>query len=371
MKNPPTNPEAPELFCSIDKIQHTSETGYYLNAYAGHANKGYRERGASGGLASWFLADLLEKKVVDHVICVRPKNDAERLFEFAVLSTPEEVHGTAKSAYYPVELSTVLRHILQNNGRYAVMTLPCFAKAMRLASQRIPLLKQRIVVLAGLVCGQMKSKFFADYLISHMGLDPKEVTTLTFRSKNPDRSASNFEMKTRTRTGVDGMCVWGGGIYAETWCSGMFTLWACPFCDDIFAEVTDVTFMDPWLPEYVSDSRGTSVVLARSQTAKQLLEDGIAQGTIAMSPLTIDKAIASQVGVVEQKRARLANRLWIASRKGIHLRKRVEPVRPSWYQQLKPVTNADALSEVIDKNLELARALLSARNELRPDRFLG
>ena len=318
---------------SIEAIQHTPETGYYFNAYAGHANGQYRERGASGGMASWFLAALLEKGTVDHVICVRPKADAECLFEFAVFSTAEEVRGGAKSAYYPVELSNVLRHIMENDGRYAVMALPCFAKAIRLASHRIPLLRRRIAVLAGLVCGQMKSKYFADYLIRHMGLDPLEVTRLSFRSKNPNRPASNFEIQAQTRNGRQGVCE-SRDIFAQTWCSGMFTPRACTFCDDIFAETADIAFMDAWLPEYAEDSRGTSIVLIRSQTARQLIEDGIKQETITMRTISIEKVITSQAGVVEQKNSKLTNRLWMAGKKGFYLRKRIAPVRPSWFQRL-------------------------------------
>lgn len=126
----------------------------------------------------------------------------------------------------------------------------------------------------------------------------------------------------------------GGGIYAETWCSGMFSPRACAFCDDAFAETADIAFMDAWLPEYTPDSRGTSIVLVRSRAAREMIETGVSQGKIAMTPLAVDKVIASQCGVVNQKRAMLANRLWIASRMGACPRKRVEPVQPYGHQHL-------------------------------------
>lgn len=326
---------ATALYGAAKGIRHTPQTGFFLEAYAGHANGGYRERGASGGLASWFLANLLAKGTVEHIICVRPKTEPECLFEYAVLSTPEEVRGAAKSAYYPVEISGILRHLLDHEGRYAVVALPCVAKALRLASQRMPLLQHRLVLLAGLVCGQTKSRGFAEYLLRTIGLEPQEVTNLSFRSKNPDRPANNFELRARTSTGTEGVCVWGGGFYADTWCSGMFTPRACTLCDDIFAETSDIVFMDAWLPEYTPDSRGTSIALVRSAIAHKLIEEGIAQGAVKMEPLPIGEAIASQAGVVELKRTGLSNRLWLAAKDGLQLRKRVASVRPSCWRGLR------------------------------------
>jgi hypothetical protein len=88
--------------------------------------------------------------------------------------------------------------------------------------------------------------------------------------------------------------------------------------------------MDAWLPEYVKDGRGTSMVLARSEMARGIIEGGIARAEISLLPVTVDKVIASQAGVVEQKRTQLAYRLWMAGKKATPLRKRVSPVRPSW-----------------------------------------
>jgi len=324
-----------DLFSLVGGNDHTVETGYLLGSWVGYAQGGYRERGASGGLASWFLARLIEAKTVDHVICVRSKEDAECLFEFTVLSTVEEVNAAAKSAYYPVELSEVLHYVMKNEGKYAIIALPCFVKAIRLASARIPLLKRRIVILAGLVCGQTKSKLFTEYLIHHMGLNPKEVTRLNFRSKNPNRPAGNFEMRARTRKGVEGVCVWGG-LYTKTWCSGMFSPRACAFCDDVFAELSDICFMDAWLPQYVGDSRGTSLVLTRSVEAERILSRGVAENAITLNIVAVDQIRQSQEAVSEWKRRDLAWRLWLEKNSGRPVPgKRVRRQRPPVWHAMR------------------------------------
>ena len=324
-----------ELFSSAIGIKHSAQIGYYMGSWAGYANGDYRDRGASGGLASWFLGKLIETMTVDRVICVRPKEDSECLFEFSVLTTVQEVNAAAKSAYYPVELSEVLHYVTKNEGRYAIIALPCFVKAIRLASARIPVLKRRIVVLAGLVCGQTKSKLFTQYLIHHMGLNPKDVTRLSFRSKNPNRPAGNFDMRARTRTGDEGVSSFVGG-YAKTWCSGMFSPRACAFCDDTFAEVADISFMDAWLPQYAGDSRGTSLVLTRSVEAERIISRGVAEDDIALTIVAVDQIKQSQAAVTEWKRRDLAWRLWLEQKSGRPVpEKRVMRRRPPVWHAMR------------------------------------
>lgn len=355
---------AHSLYGDIGGIRHKPETGYVLAAYAGYAGGGYRPRGASGGMASWFLARLLETGRVDHVLCVRPRAESDCLFEYAVLSAPADVSDSSRSAYYPVELSQVLRHVMEHNGQFAVIAVPCFAKAIRRAQEHVPALKRRIAVVAGLVCGQTKSKGFSDYLIARMGLDLRNVAKVIFRSKNPDQPAGNFDMRATLKNGGDGVCSWQGGVYGETWASGLFTPRACQFCDDTFAETADIVFMDAWLPEYERDRQGTSIVLARSWDARRTLEKGMADHVIALHPLPIDKVIASQAGVVFRKRDLLANRLWIERNKKGQPLKRVVASRPNWFRRL--LLEAQ---ENIRKKGEMAYVLSDPNGPNRMDEF--
>jgi coenzyme F420-reducing hydrogenase beta subunit len=317
-------------FGHVPGIEHTAETGYYSSAYVGYAG-GFRERGASGGMASWFLASLLENGKVDRVVCVRPNPDPAGLFTYQVAASPDEVRAGAKSAYYPVELSQAIRTILSDDKRYAIIGLPCSLKALRLAMLTDRRLRERVVVLAGLVCGQTKSRAFSEYLIRSQAIAPEQVRSFSFREKDACRPASSYFA--RVTVPARSACLPWSGLYGKTWLSGEFTPRACRFCDDAFAEVADVSFMDAWLPEYAKDGRGTSIVLARSELARELIGDGMNQGAISLLPIPVDKVIASQAGVVEQKRTQLAYRLWSASKKAAPLRKRVSPVRPCWLQQ--------------------------------------
>jgi len=310
-----------KLFGSMPGIKHTGEIGYYLSSLAGFSRN--REIGASGGMASSLLEELLNKGLIDKVVSLAPTGDSEALFKFRVIDNPEGVRQTAGSAYYPAHLSDVIGYIKENPGIYAVTALPCFAKGLRLAAGKQPLLKQRIRFVLGLVCGQLKSSFYTRYIASLAGVDGP-LKHCFYRKKDPDQPANNFTFTCEGVSGKTGSIRWNEGV-AQVWTSRWFTPLACNFCDDVFAEVADATFMDAWLPRYAKDPKGTSLVLVRNPELISLLEETIGEGA-SLEPIPVEDIIRSQAGVVAIKRKHLAYRLHKAMAQKKELpKKRVEP----------------------------------------------
>jgi len=233
------------------------------------------------------------------------------------------VRTGAGSAYYPVEMSEVIRHVLDHPGRYVITGLPCFIKAIRLAQQRNKKLQERIVVTMGLVCGQMKSRHFTDYIASLAEVRGK-VMDVRYRGKSPDQPANNFYFLFKTYEGDEKKIFSRDGI-SEAWMNRWFTPNACNYCDDVFAECADVVCMDAWLPEYSRDSGGMSLVLVRSPTVQKIIGGGAA---ITLNSIPVEKIIQSQAGVMEVKRPQLKYRLYNAHQNGLKVpRKRVKPTR--------------------------------------------
>jgi coenzyme F420-reducing hydrogenase beta subunit len=268
--------------------------------------------------------------LVDHAICVAPNSDKDKLFQFKVCRTPEQVRGCAKSSYYPVELSDVLQQVATEGGRYALIGLPCCIKAVRLSMQKMPVLRRRITHLLGLVCGQQKGKFFSEYVAALKGAEPRHLITLRFREKDPGRPASDYGLHYECLNGngqhTEDTVFWSEGMM-NAWLAGYFTLNACNYCDDLFAELADAAFMDAWLPEYSGDWRGNSIVLTRNPDLQVLIEKGQDAKELVLEPLVIDKVIASQAGGLANKRTALAKRLtWAVKHKQNVPEKRVRPV---------------------------------------------
>lgn len=319
-----------ELFGAIPGVQHRTETGYYVGAYVGYAMlDNYRAHGSSGGLGRWFLASLLERSLVDYVASVRALPDRDNLFALALMDDPSEVLESARSVYYPVDMAEVLGAMLSRPGRYAAIGLPCFVKALRLASQHLPSLRERLVCVAGLACGQLKSRSYAEYLVRRAGTTLNAVQWFSFREKAPGRPANQFEMRLRTSDG----CYAVPNAWVPYQCP-QFALRSCDFCDDYLAETADVTFMGAWLRPYSEDHEGYSIAVVRSSGADQVFDAGMEAGEVCLSAIPAESVVQSEERLIRVQREMLARRLWLLDRVGrCHPDKRVSPVRPSWLEE--------------------------------------
>jgi coenzyme F420-reducing hydrogenase beta subunit len=303
-------------------IAHRSPVGYYRRSFAGHVCPDERRwQRSSGGLASWFLQAALNERAVERVICVVPQRSPLQLFRFSVLQDAQAVAVSAKSCYYPVELSSALREVRTTDARYAVIGLPCFLKGIRLAMRSDSLLSRRVILLAGLICGGTRSRFYADYLCTLAGGRPDRMISVDFRTKfrpspfalRPGHlplTAQDFGFGFESVPPAPSSVVRRRDIWARRY----FEPDACSYCDDTFAEVADVAFMDGWLERYVHDPRGTTLVLIRSGLAEKIFDAGQGRGAIAVTDIPIEDVIESQQGVIDRKQRGLAGRLTLARR---------------------------------------------------------
>lgn len=286
--------------------------GRFRAAYVGAVAEGdYRARGSSGGVASWVLAELLRRGWVDGVAHVAPVEEPAPggvLFRYRISRTVDEVRAGAKSRYYPVELSGVLEEIREVPGRYAVVGVPCFVKAIQLLRRADPLLRDRVRFILGLFCGHMKSARFAESLAWQLGADPAEVREVDFRLKDPARPANIYTAALTLRDGRT-LCKDWWFLADGDWGAGFFMNGACNACDDVVAELADLSVGDAWVEPYERDGRGTSVVVARSALAARLVEEGRREGRLELEPVDADFVARTQAAGLRHRREGLAYRM--------------------------------------------------------------
>jgi Coenzyme F420-reducing hydrogenase, beta subunit len=287
--------------------------GPVVSTYAGWVNEGsYRENGSSGGLATWILTELLRRNIVDHVVHVAPGDTAGgALFEYKISSNEESVRSGAKSRYYPVEMSKVLRQIAETPGRYAVIGVPCFIKGVLLAASESAVFKERIAVTVAIFCGHLKSTAFSKLLAMQCGTAPQDMVSLDFRTKIPNRNANSYgvTITARNDVGLVQSVRPMDSLYGGDWGLGFFKYKACDFCDDVVGETADVSVGDAWLPEYVADSRGTNVVVVRSRLIDKLLRESAQAGRLHLDEISEEKVSSSQAAGFRHRREGLPYRL--------------------------------------------------------------
>ena len=121
-------------------------------------------------MATYICAELLEKKIVDHVFSIKEASEPGTHYKYAVSSTKADLLIASKTRYFPVTLATVLTEIDNLKGNIAIVGVACFIKSIRLAQNADPKLKEKITFLIGIICGGVKSRFFTEYLASKMDI---------------------------------------------------------------------------------------------------------------------------------------------------------------------------------------------------------
>lgn len=304
-------------------------TGHFRKIVAGHVAAGdFRERGTSGGLTSWMLFELLSAGHVDGVIHVTSTFGElpGPLSKYTISRSIEELLDGRKSRYHVQTLAEVMTEVRTAPGRYAVVGVPCFIKAVRLLADADDVLRERVTFTVSLVCGHYKSTLYSEYLAWSAGIAPSDVEDIDYRHKEPDRAPNRYSVRITPRSGDD---VTSGveKFPMADWGLGVFKLGACDYCDDIVGETADVSFGDAWLPPFMGDWRGANVAVARSELAARLLEEGERRGDLDVIPWTADDVAAAQAGAVRHRRSGLAVRLGNRARLGLWSpKKRVEPL---------------------------------------------
>jgi coenzyme F420-reducing hydrogenase beta subunit len=284
--------------------------GRFEAAYVGSAVEGsFRNQGSSGGLTSWVAAQLLRTGIVDGVVHVAPDDPASgRLFAYRISRSAGDLLAGAKSRYYPVELSGALREIRATPGRYAIIGIPCFIKAIRLLQRADPVIQDRVTHTLGLFCGHMKSAALVESFAWQSATEVARVRALDYRAKDEARPANWYRAHLDLDDGSEREKDWWHLVDGD-WGAGFFQNSACDWCDDVVAETADIAFGDAWVEPYSSDGRGTNVVIARTREMKAILEDGRVSGALELEPVTAGFVIATQAAGLRHRREGLAYRL--------------------------------------------------------------
>lgn len=303
------------LFSEQQGVKHDKAIGYYLKTYVGYAvANGFRDRGSSGGMVSWVISQLFSLDKIDAVIHVKESPEQGMMYSYQVSRSIKEMEEGAKSKYYPIQLSGVLEYVRNHDERFAIVGVPCFIKAVHQLEAIDTVIASRIQYHIGLVCGHLKSTFFALSEAWEAGISPHEVTLVDFRYKLPDRDASDYAIKAEGI--VDGekteVIVPTRELSTTNWGYGYFKYNACEYCDDVLAETADITCGDAWLPGYDTDSGGTNVIVVRTQEMLDIITSKINE--VHLEEVSPEIIAQSQRSGLRHRREGLAYRLYLKDR---------------------------------------------------------
>ena len=320
-----------ELFSQHEGISFDDRIGYYLSLYVGHVAEGdFREKASSGGMGTWIFAELFRQNMIDAVIHVKGNSNPNDpiLFRYDISRTLEEIRSGAKTKYYPVEMSQVLKLVKENPGRYAIIGIPSFIMSIRLLAMKDEVIRERIKYTVGLICGHQKSSKFCEALAWQVGIKPGQLEHIDFRKKMPGGQASQYGLEFVGY--IDGKKTTiikpKSELLGQDWGQGFFKQLASDFTDDVFNETADIVLGDAWLPEYNKDYQGNNVVIIRNPEISELVKFGRASNKLNLDEVDVHTIFRSQASHYRHTHDELAYRLYKKDKFGEwRPQKRVDP----------------------------------------------
>lgn len=125
--------------------------GPYESLVTCHATDTFlRKNGASGGTVSAIFQYVLEKQLVQKILCVRKNGEKFEAFLTDDVAALTQAQG---SKYIPIPLNAALKTIINNDYTVAVVGTPCELQGIILASENLHRLKTLIKYKIGIFCG--------------------------------------------------------------------------------------------------------------------------------------------------------------------------------------------------------------------------
>ncbi|MBV1766997.1 MAG: Coenzyme F420 hydrogenase/dehydrogenase, beta subunit C-terminal domain, partial [Methanobacterium sp.] len=232
--------------------------GHYENCYLGYScDQDLRFAATSGGMITQILLYLLEEKMIDGALVVRMSDENPLEPEPFIARTKEDIINAKGSKYCPVPTNIKLKEIIESEDeKFAVVGLPCQIQGLRKAESLHKKLKNKIVLSLGIVCNHTPSFKATEFLLGKLGIEKEDVKSIIYRGEGWPGS---LKVQTKNDDVLLQPEYWGTGF------GQLFIPDRCHYCCDHMAELADMSFADPWLPEYSDEKIGQNIILSRKK----------------------------------------------------------------------------------------------------------
>ena len=279
--------------------------GNYLKIGVGHStNDTLRYKASSGGVVTSLLLLALEEGIIDAAVILDMNKDNPLQTKPIIARTREEIVSATGSKYTSGPIGKMIPEMIKNEGRYAVVGLPCAIAALRKAELYIKKLRERIVLHFGLFCQTMISYKGLDFWFRVNKINFQDVIGLSYRGYGWP-GGMTVKLKDGENKFYPLPLYWR---FLQN-----FTPKRCTLCTDALADFADISFGDAWLPEFAGDKKGTSIFVVRSQVGKELIELAIRKGKIEVGDATRDMVLQSQRKTLKFKKQGYSYRAKILS----------------------------------------------------------
>jgi len=254
----------PELYkMHYEKLPSNWKVGHIKECWTGHAtDSAIRRAGASGGVITAVLKYLLETNAIDAAIVARQIPGDMKNATFFIARTVEQIILSAQSIYTPVSMLESLRHFIPGE-RYAMTCVPEISAALRILQHKGHSKAQQVKYVLGPYTGTaLEPKGIRSLLRIHSVRDDDIIKSLKWRA---GEWPGYLEIKTKS-----GRVIRSKKVYYNYLIPFYITQTSLRSMD--FAnEFSDISVGDAWSPKFEKIGKGFSVVVARSNKMKSII----------------------------------------------------------------------------------------------------
>jgi coenzyme F420 hydrogenase subunit beta len=242
------------------------------------------ENAQSGGVVTGLLQDMLQRNVIDAVLCAGMTHSFPPRGEALLVDDLKDLLQAQKSKYVPIPLLTNLRAQLKGHNKIAIVGLPCHMQGLDLLKMVLPEIEDKIVLRIGLICDRILTAKSIDWLSKHA--TDKPVSHIIFRDKV--RSGYPGDPSVETTDGEIVMLKAADRMAIKDF----FTPVRCRLCLDKLNASADIVCGDPHGIEGADKVNGETLVLVRSKRGKQALAD--CNERMALRTVSVSEAVNGQ-----------------------------------------------------------------------------
>lgn len=285
----------------------SKEWGPVLEIWEGYAtDPQIRFEGSSGGALTALSAYCIEVLGMHGVLHVGEDPEDPLRNRTRLSRTRNELLAAMGSRYSPGSVCNGLDIVESAPTPCVVIGRPAEIVAVRNACRLRPSLESKVGATFSFFCAESPSSAGTVALLDRLGVQPASLATLRYRGKGWPGHFAPTKMGASTPHHKL--------TYGESWgFLQSYRPWSTHLWPDGSGELADVSCGDPWYEKPSEGNPGYSLVVARTELGRKLVQGAIASGYLSLRSAEPWKLAQSQTGLLEKKGAihgrRLALRL--------------------------------------------------------------
>lgn len=155
--------------------------GRYYSLYTGYClDEDIRYHGASGGMVSQFLIYLLEKKIINGAVVTGFSEDNITPTSY-IARNKDDVLKARSSKYCPVALNKVGNEIINSEGRYVIVGLPCHIQGFRKRAKFDSAFREKVIGYFSIYCSSTRTFDAQDFLLNKYEVEKNKISYFAYR----------------------------------------------------------------------------------------------------------------------------------------------------------------------------------------------